>query len=235
MHALWIHIFYQPLYNLLVFILKTAAFHDVGIAVILLTLIVKVALLPITRRSIISQRAMRMLEPETKKIKAEFKGLEAQKKIAELHKRNGISPASSCILALIQFPIIIALYFVFKDDITTSVGMLYSFVHLPLDVHTKFLGLFEMAKPSVVLAVIAAVSTFFYFKIQNDAMPKSSSKDIAGMMQKQMQYMLPVIIFIAGLKFPAAVALYYTISNIVSVVQELQIRKLPVTAIIPAK
>ena len=109
-------------------------------------------------------------------------------------------------------PIIFALFYVMRD-ITTDVSLLYPFIKMPGDLHTQFLGLIDLVKPSIVLAILAGVSQFIQMKIANP-FPKpteatKNDKSFQGQFQKsmqtQMQYVLPVMIIFLGFKISAAV------------------------------
>jgi len=111
MNALWTTIFYQPIYNILIFIINNITFGDIGFAIILVTIIVKLALSPLASKSIKSQILMKRMEPEIKQIKKDFPNKEEQaKKTFDLYKKYGTNPFSGCLVVLIQLPIIFALY-----------------------------------------------------------------------------------------------------------------------------
>lgn len=114
MISLFYTIFYNPLYNGLVLI-SVLPHKDVGIAVILFTIFIKLILFPLTKSSLITQIKMRTLEPEMKEIREKYKNNreEMARKTMEFYKTNNIKPFSSFFLILLQFPILIALYLVF--------------------------------------------------------------------------------------------------------------------------
>src|SRR5690349_21401501 len=114
--AIFNAILYRPLYNGLVALTALVPGGDIGIAIILLTLIVRVILTPLSHKSVTMQSKMRMIEGHVKQIRidhAEDKELQA-KKIMELYKEHGINPFSSFLLLLVQLPILIALYWVIR-------------------------------------------------------------------------------------------------------------------------
>ncbi len=221
-------IFYQPLYNALVFIVGVLPWHDVGIAVILLTFVVRGILFPLSHRSIITQRKMREIEPEIKKTKEQFKKdkQEQTKQVMALYKAHGISPSSGFFMLLIQLPILIALYMVFSKGIGFDSADLYSFVKMPEIIRMKFLGLVEISKSNMFLAALAGLTQFLQMKL---SVPKikdsgggavSFQDQLARTMNIQARYIMPGVIFFIALKFSSGIALYWTDMNIFAIVHE---------------
>lgn len=227
-------VFYQPLYNTLVLILSVVPGANVGVSIILLTVIVRGALLPLSHKSVVSQAKMRSLAPHLEKIKEKHKDdkQEQARKTMALYKEHGINPFSGCLLVLIQLPIIFALYFVFFKGLPNlNAEHLYSFVRLPETVSMMFLGVM-LAKKSVIFALFAAITQYYQIKLsipamapaEKDAKP-SFKDDFARSFNVQMRYMLPVIVFGISYSISAAVALYWTTSNLFSIVHELYVKR----------
>ncbi len=221
-------IFYQPLYNALVFLVGVIPFHDVGIAVIALTLIVRAILFPLSHRSIITQRKMREIEPEVKKIKEQYKkdSQEQTKKIMALYKEHGVSPFSGFFMLIIQLPILIALYKLFSSGIKFNLGDLYSFMSMPAVIKAQFLGLIDISKSNYILAILAGLTQFFQMQL---AMPKIKKQEAGGgsfqdnlsrSMSVQAKYIMPVFISFIALKFSSGIALYWTAMNVFAIVHE---------------
>jgi YidC/Oxa1 family membrane protein insertase len=239
MSLFWNTIFYQPIYNALIFIINHVTFGDVGFAIILLTIIVKLVLSPLTRKSIRSQILMKKMEPELKQIKKDFPNKEEQaKKTFELYKKNGTNPFSGCLVILLQLPFIFALYYVFYKGLALDPKLVYSFINIPTQVITNFLGLIEMNSQSIVLGILAGVTQFIqgYLStpmkakveiIKNGEIPekKTFQEELSDSMQMNVRYILPVFIAFIAWKISAAVALYWITSNIFTIVQEWYIRR----------
>jgi YidC/Oxa1 family membrane protein insertase len=240
MSALWNSIFYQPIYNTLIFIINNVTFGDVGFAIILVTIIVKLVLSPLTKKSIKSQILMKKMEPEIKQIKKDFPNKEEQaKKTFELYKKYGTNPFSGCIVVLIQLPVIFALYFVFLKGLSLDNGLIYSWIAKPTIIHTNFLGLIELAgkSKSIVLAVLAGLTQFLQGYLASpmkakigdvEVLPadkKTFQDELASSMQMNVKYILPIFIAFISWQISAAVALYFVISNIFTIVQEWFIRR----------
>ncbi len=232
MKLLWNTIFYNPLYNLLMFFVSISPGQDLGIAVIFLTLLVKILLYPLSKKAITSQFKLKMLQPKLDAIKEETpdKQLQAQKTFA-LYKTEGVNPFSSCLVLLIQLPILFALYYVFLRGLgSIDTVLIYSFMPTPNGVNPNFLNLVDITKPNIIFAILAGLSQFFQLKYQPIIQEKPKNEnDMQGMMAynmtKQMKYILPVIITIVSIKLPAALALYWIVSNVVTLIQERAIKR----------
>jgi len=239
MSALWNSIFYQPIYNILVFIINHITFGDVGFAIILVTIIVKLALSPLTKKSIKSQILMKRMEPEIKQIKKDYPNKEEQaKKTFELYKKYGTNPFSGCLVILIQLPVIFALYYVFYKPFSINPSLIYPFIQIPSLIHTNFIGLINMSDKSLVLALFAGVSQFIQGYLATPIKPKleivtgieveapkTFQEQLSDSMQMNVRYILPIFITFIAWKISAAVALYWITSNIFTILQEAYIRR----------
>ncbi len=231
LHNLWNALLYKPFVNVLAFLVSIIPGGDMGVAVIILTLLVKTALFPLSQRSIESQAKMKLLEPEIAKIKAGGASKEEQaKQTFDLYKKYKTNPFSGCLLIFIQIPIIFALYYVFYKGIKFDEGVLYSFIHAPLHVNNIFLGLVDLSGKSMVLAVLAGVSQF----LQAHYMPKSApsvggkgnfAESFGKSMQMQMKYVFPFLIAFFAYSISGAVALYWIVSNLFAVGQQIYSNK----------
>ena len=149
---IWHTFFFDPIYNCLVFFIDVVPGGDVGIAIILATLVVKTVLLPLSLKAARTQYVMREIEPELKEIKEKYKDKreELARATMDAYKNAGVNPFSSILLLFVQIPIIIALYFsiargggVPLPDINTS--LLYSFIPNPETVSMLFFGVVDIA------------------------------------------------------------------------------------------
>lgn len=224
-------IFYEPLLNGLVFLIGFLPFNDVGIAIVVLTIIVRFIIFPFSHKSVKTQAKMKVLEPDIKKIKKDFKDnpQEQAKKTMELYKEHGINPLSGCLTAILQIPIIIALYRVFLAGFDFSADNLYSFVTVPEFFQIKFLGIIDMAQKNYFLAFLAGLSQFFQMKLALPPPKKGgdgSFKDnFAKSMNMQARYIMPIFIFFIGIKFSSAIALYWTTMNVFAIIHEIFVRR----------
>lgn len=226
-------IFYRPLLNGLVFLTDVLPYHDLGLAVILLTVFARGLLFPFTHHSVKAQVKMRALEPHIQKIRDEHKDNQEEqgRKIMALYKEHGVNPFSGCLMLLIQFPFLIALYQVFVHglvgDFTSS---LYSFVSRPETLRTEFLWFIQLTEPNAVLAILAGLTQFIQMKLAAPPATSASAQapqknDISSMMTTQMTYVMPIIIVVIGFQFVSAVALYWTTMNIFAIIHEMIVRR----------
>jgi YidC/Oxa1 family membrane protein insertase len=226
-------VFYQPLYNALIFLISVVPGFNVGAAIILLTIMVRTALLPLSHKSVVSQAKMRAIAPHVEKVKEKYKDnkQEQAKQIMGLYKEHGVNPFSGCLLLIIQLPIIFALYFVFFKGLPNlDADILYSFVTHPDTINMLFLGIL-LSKKSILLAGIAAVTQYYQIKLSIPAMatPEAGAKpsfkdDFARSFNLQMRYVLPIIVFGVSYTISAAIALYWATSNLFSIAHELYVK-----------
>src|SRR3989338_2005749 len=156
---------FLPLYNGLVGIMDIFPWTDVGVAVIIFTIIVKLILFPLSKSSILTQVRMKEIEPEANKIKTEYANDRQTQtlKIMALYKAKGVKPFSGILLLIIQLPILLALISVFYKVIPSiNPDFLYNFISMP-DITNKiqFLGLIDLTEKSLILALITVVAQFF--------------------------------------------------------------------------
>jgi YidC/Oxa1 family membrane protein insertase len=230
--SIWNIVLYQPLLNALAFLVSIIPGGDVGIAVIILTILVKIILFPLSQKSIESQAEMNILAPEINKIKASGVSKEEQARLTfELYKKHKTNPFSGCLLVLIQIPVIFALYYVFLKGINFEGGLLYSFVKIPSEINMVFLGFLDITKKSLVLAILAGISQY----LQAHYMPKpptptpgasvSFADSFSKSMNMQMKYIFPLVIAFIAYSISGAVALYWITSNLFMVAQQIYVKR----------
>ncbi|MCD5382175.1 MAG: YidC/Oxa1 family membrane protein insertase [Candidatus Pacebacteria bacterium] len=239
MSSIWHTFFFDPVYNILIGCINLVPGGDVGVAIILTTIVVKVVLLPFSLKAARTQLALREIEPQLKDVKERLKDKreEQAREMMDLYKKAGINPFASILLLFIQIPIIIALYLavisgggIALPQINTA--LLYAFIPAPEVVHMLFMGLIDITTRSLPLALLAGVTQYIH---TNLSLPKQEPRDpnktpdfkddFARSMQLQMRYVMPVIIFIVAYTISAAVALYFTISNLTAIAQEYIVRR----------
>lgn len=237
MAFLFHNFFYAPLYNGLIFFIGVIPFHNVGLAVILFTCIVKILIFPLSQQSIKTQFEMKRIEPEINEIKLKYKDdkkTQAEKTMA-LYKERGINPFSGVLLTLIQLPILIALYWVFLNGGLPNIDQttIYSFTKIPDIINMNFFGI-SVADKSIIFALFVAVAQFLQMQV---TMPKTKKKEVkegekasftdelSRSMGLQMKYVMPVIMFFIAKSFPLVVSLYLITSSIFAIGQELYVRR----------
>jgi len=225
--------FYQPVLNLLVFLYNSVPGQDLGIAIILLTVIIKIALLPLSKQSIKSQKALQDLQPKIDEIKNKYAGKkdEMGRAMMELYKKNKVNPFSSCLPLLIQLPFLIAVFRVFRSGFGGStLSLVYSFISRPDEIKTIAFGFLDLGRPNTVLAVLAGLAQFWQAKMMMTKKPQikaQAAKDESLMvaMNKQMLYFMPALTVFIGLTLPGGLALYWFITTILTALQQLYIFK----------
>ena len=212
---------YQPLFNLLILLVAIIPGHQVGWAIIALTIIIRTLLLPITIHTARVQVRMRTLQPKIDELRKKHQGdrtLQSQA-MMQLYKEEGVSPFSSCLPLIIQMVVLLVLYYVFRDGLsTTHFGALYSFTPRPDTLNTLFFGL-DLAKPDKwILPIIAGITQYFQGKMT--IVPSSNPNDPMASLSKQMIYIAPIMTLVFARSFPAALPLYWTITNLFSIGQQ---------------
>jgi YidC/Oxa1 family membrane protein insertase len=239
MSSIWHTFFFDPVYNTLVFFIDIFPRGDVGLAIIATVVVVKLVLLPLSIKAVKTQKILREIEPKLKEIKEKFKDNreEQAKAMMAIYKEAGMNPFASILLLFIQIPIVIALYLAVSKgggvplpDINTD--LLYSFIPVPEMADMLFLGLLDIAEKSLPLALLAGIAQFFQVRLAMPPLPPRDpnaapdlKEDFMRNMQLQMRYVMPVLIFIAAYVLSASIALYFFVSNVVGILQELYVKR----------
>jgi YidC/Oxa1 family membrane protein insertase len=226
-------IFYNPLYNFLILLIGIVPGGDVGLAVILLTLAVKIVLFPVILRGMRTQAMLRAIDPKIKALKEQFpkKRDEQAKATLALYKEYKINPFSALLPLLIQTPFLLALFFIFAKGGLPVIRLevLYPFLHAPETISMHLFGYFNVGAKSLVLAIIAGGTQFLYGvfslpKLEARKENASFSDDFGRSFQMNMRYILPAIIAVFAYNLPAAVAIYWITGNLFGTLQELYVR-----------
>jgi YidC/Oxa1 family membrane protein insertase len=223
--------FFDPLYNALILLFRVIPWADAGIIVVILTILVRLVLFPLSRKAVITQVKMAEINPELEEIKEKYKDKpedQARKTLA-LYKERGVNPFSGILVIIIQIPIILALYQIFLHFPKVEPALLYSFIHAPEHINTTFLGLIDISGKSILIALLAAISTFVQLKVstQGQQAPKGNSfgDNLTRNMQSQMKYLFPVLVFFISYRISGVIALYWLTTNLFSAAQELFVRR----------
>lgn len=227
MKAFFKTILYIPIFNIMIFLVWLMPGHNVGLAIILLTVLIRLALVPSTNKSYKAQKEMRDIQPKMDEIKEKYSKEEQAQKIMELYKEHNVNPLGSCLPLLIQMPIIFVLWRVFQDGLNTSrFDLLYSFVPHPTTMNTMFLGL-DLSRPEKIIlpTIVGLLQLAQMWQLQNyTGMNKKKAgkgqADMATMMSKQMMYMTPVMTFLISFRLPAALPLYWGVTTLFTIIQQ---------------
>ncbi len=221
-------IFYQPILNLLVFLYNTISFRDFGVAIILLTVVIKLVFWPLGRQAIKSQKSLQDLQPKLEDLKKKYANDKAELSRAtmELYKNNKVNPFSSCLPLLIQLPFLIAVYRVFRAGINSDLSLVYPFIYKPETINTISFGFLNLAHNNIVLAVLAGLAQFWQAKMLITAKPAvntpgSKDESMTAIMNKQMLYFMPVITVFIGASLPGGLTLYWFVITLFTALQQL--------------
>ena len=202
---------FSPIETLLRFVLETlyaitssAGFVSYGWAIILLTIIVKMALYPLTVKQVKSMKAMQELSPKMKKIQEKYKDNPQvmQQKIGALYKDAGVNPLAGCLPLLIQMPILMGMYY-----------SLYNFSYpTPESAYFLWMNSMSEADPLYILPVLSALTTFLQQKM--------TTTDSNNPQMKMMMFIMPLFIGWISINFPSGLVLYWVTMNIVQIIQQ---------------
>lgn len=221
-------VLYEPLFNLLVFLHNVIPGHDVGIAIIILTVIIKLILLPLSLRATKSQKALQDLQPKMEELKKKHKDNkeEQAKALMELYKNEKVNPLSSCFPLLIQFPFLIAVFQVFRNGFKPeSLDLVYPFIEKPEMLNPISFNIMDLSQPIAVLALLAGGAQYWQTKMlmhKKQPVKTNGARDesMTAMMNKQMLYMMPVLTVFIGLSLPGGLTLYWFITTALMVLQQ---------------
>jgi len=230
MIELFREILYKPLFNLTVFLYNILPGDNLGLAIIVLTILIRIVFFPLSVKTLRSQRALNALSPRVKEIKEKFKDNKSAQSAAilQLYKENGVNPFSGCLPLLIQIPILIALYRVFIDIPSfgpESTNVIYSFIENPGVFNKIFLGVIDVTARNPALALLAGGLQYFQAREANlqSKSNQAVSKEMSAL-SGQMLYFFPILIIVIGWNLPAGLMLYWVATTAFSILEQLYIK-----------
>ena len=227
---LWNGVFYRPIYNALIFFISIMPGYNLGLALLLLTILIRTILLAPSHKAMKAQRRMQEIQPMIEKIKEKYKG--DQQKISQetmaIWKTQKVNPMGSCLPILLQFPVLIALFWVVKGGLNPDNAHLlyttygnFSFTAI----NTQFLGL-DLLKPNLyVLPVIVGLLQFGQMKLAMSNKGKAKKGKEMAMANNMMTYFMPVMIAVFTATLPAGVGIYWGTSTLYGVIQQIFVNK----------
>jgi YidC/Oxa1 family membrane protein insertase len=223
---LYTELLYRPLFNGLIALYVFLPGRDFGVAIIALTILVRLLLYPLGDRQYRSQRALSELQPKIQDIRAKVKNPQEQtKRLMALYKESGVHPASGCLPVLVQLPVLFAIYRVLVNGLhPEALSVLYGWVPNPQTVETIAFGFLDLGKPNAVLAVAAGVFQYFQTRLMlppRRPQEKSGERDFTSIMNTQTLYVMPVITVVFALGFPAGLSLYWVTTTILGILQQM--------------
>lgn len=197
----------QQVINILYNFTGTLGFPNYGVAIILMTIIVKMLLYPLTAKQISSTKSMMELQPKMKAIQTRYKDdkVMLNQKLAELYKEQGVNPLAGCLPLLVQMPIMIGIFYGIRDFQYAGPA--------------SFLWMQSISAPDplYILPVLSALTTFIQSK---QTMPDTSSPQ-----NKVMLYFMPLFIGYISFTFPAGLVLYWVVMNLMQIGQQALMNK----------
>ena len=194
-----LHVVLQALYN----VTDLAGFGSYGVAIILLTILIKMLLYPLTVKQVKSMKAMQELSPKMKKLQEKYKDNPQlmQQKLGALYQEAGVNPLAGCLPLLVQMPILMGMYYA-----------LYNFQY-PSAEAAAFLWLPSMSEPDplYILPILSALTTYLQQKMSTTEM---------NAQMKIMMTVMPLFIGWISLQFPSGLVLYWVTMNVVQIVQQ---------------
>lgn len=208
---------YNPLLSALIFLYENIPGHDLGVAIIVLTIAIRIILLPLFYKGAKDQAIMQRLAPKIKEIQKNHKDDRAKQAQAlmELYREHKVNPFSQFLIIIIQLPVLIALYWVFLRGIPANSGLDH-----------YFLGFIDLSSRSLIIVVLAALAQYLQGKLALPKIAKNNS-ELSPMekMGRQMVFFGPVLTIMFLSYLPSAVGLYWLTTSIFSVIQQIVINK----------
>ncbi|MDD5749425.1 MAG: YidC/Oxa1 family membrane protein insertase [Patescibacteria group bacterium] len=221
--AIFFTLFYQPIFNFLVWLYNHLPGQDLGLAIIILTLVIRLILYIPSKKAIKAQKELASIQPEIDKIKEEYKNDKEKMgpALMALYKERKINPFASCLPMLIQLPFIFAIFKVFFDGLTKENAMeaLYPFVANPGVLNPMAFGFFDLSEKSIIVAILAGLGQFWQTKMLS-ASNKNAKASLSSSLNKQMLYIFPLFTVFIGSRFPAGVTFYWLLTTLFSIGQQ---------------
>lgn len=234
MMSIYDAIVYEPVYNAIVFFAGIFPGANFGIAIIATTILIKILFLSLSKKQIEMQKKMQEIQPKLKEIQRKNKDNKEKqaKELMEFYRVNKVNPFSGCLPLLVQIFFLITIYQIIirisSNNFSIDSSILYSFISNPGTLSHTFFGIADLAVPSALFAILAAIGQYFQMKMLIKMQPKKQKEekkdgdepDFASMMNKQMLYIGPILTLWIGFTFPAGLSLYWLVSTVFSIIQQ---------------
>jgi YidC/Oxa1 family membrane protein insertase len=230
-------LFFNPLLNALMFFYKVL-FSNLGFAIIALTIVLRVLIFPLNLKTLVSQRKVQHLKPHMDALKEKHKDdkMALSQAQMDLYKEHGVSPAGGCGWMLLQLPFLFGFFYVLRFVVgLTGVEALNQHLYTPwlylpnlsaLHFHFAWVNLGK-PDPYYIFPVLAGLSQYFLSRLTLPPKPQAvkasgsgSFEDALASTSQQMVYIFPIMTFIFTLQFPSGLALYWTVGNVFSIIQQ---------------
>ena len=216
----------QPLYNAFIYIVNYLPGHELWVAVVILTILLKIILVPLFKKQVRDQVVMQHLSPKLKELQEKYKNQREvlAKETMSLYGKFKVNPLLSILILIIQLPFLIGLYRIFYYDLAMYKDLLYSGVNFPESISHLFF-IFDLTQKSIILAVLAAITQYLLGDLMFKNKANTEESEVLKAMNMQMKYFLPVMIGVVSYITPSVIALYMIVTNIFGIIQEILIKK----------
>jgi len=247
---LFYYIITQPILNVLMLLYHL--FGSMALSIIVLTLIVRLALFPLTLRQLKSTKATQAIQPLIADVKKKYKDQKEQYQAMQaIYKEYGVNPVAGCLPLLVQLPVLYGLFFALRDALNTDNLSTLSYLHklnsvwiypflpkfiIPPDPYMMWFGgpiNLGHPDPTHILPILAGLATFLQLRMSQPR-TRSGAKDAMSQQMAIMQYVMPFVTFFFALNFAAGLALYWTTTSVFSMVQQYFVTGWGSLAVMPA-
>jgi YidC/Oxa1 family membrane protein insertase len=228
-------IFMQPIFNVLMLLYHL--FGSMALSIIVLTLIVRLALFPLTLKQLKSTKATQAIQPLIADVRKKYKDQKEQYAAMQaIYKEYGVNPVAGCLPLLVQLPVLYGLFFALREALNTNNLNALNYLHalnqsiypflpkfiIPPDPYMIWFGgpiNLGHPDPTHILPILAGLATFLQLRMSQPR-TRTGAKDAMSQQMAIMQYIMPFITLIFAWGFPAGLALYWTTTSVFSMVQQ---------------
>lgn len=218
---------YRPLYNILILVYNLIPGRDFGVAIITLTIFVRLILMPLSIKGLVSQKNIARIQPKLKEVQEKYKNDKEtlSRETMALYKEHKVNPLSGCLPLIIQIPILFALYKAFTTGLKPeSLTFLYGFVKNPGAINHVVFHIFDLTKRSPAMAILAGALQWVQSKKTNLQQTPGQNEAMASM-NKQMLYFFPIFIIIIAWNLPLGLTLYWVVTTLFSIFEQIVINR----------
>lgn len=219
-------LFVKPLFNALMLVYQGFFVHDLGVAVVILVVCIRLLLWPLFERAVRSQVLITKIQPQIQKIQKQYKDdpVRQSQELMALYKESGFNPFMSFLVVIIQLPVLIALYRVFLSGIQNAnhASLLYPWVHETHAFSTLFLSFMDLSKPLLAITVLACSTQFFQSWYM---MQKQKGAGAQAATTQIMALISPVLTFVILFPLPSVIGLYWIVTTLFSIVQQALVQR----------
>ncbi len=219
-------LFIKPLFNALMLAYQGLFVHDLGIAVIVLVVCIRLLLWPLFEKAVRSQVLITKIQPQIQKIQKQYKDdpVRQSQELMTLYKESGFNPFMSVLVVIIQLPVLIALYRVFLSGIQNAshASLLYPWVHETHAFSTLFLSAIDLSKPFLAITILACSAQFFqsWYMIQ-----KQKGGGAQAATTQAMAFISPILTFVILAPLPSVIGVYWITTTLFSIAQQAWVQR----------